>query len=147
MSFIDCNDNKTSSESTKRLVKAIDKYCEKQGIERETAIHKKNNIFDYCSNCIRSKKAIQLSAISALFDNENPNSFMEFAAQEEYGVSEIISGDSNQLRKLKYTYYKGKDLTIIFDNQQLDKTVFYDKKKKQLTFKQLPEELIKQLDI
>ena len=51
-----------------------------------------------------------------------------------------------QLRKMKYTYYRGKDLTIIFDNQQLDKTVFYDKNKKQLTFKQLPEELINQLD-
>ena len=146
MSFIDCNDNKTSSESTKRLVKAIDKYCEEQRIERDIAIQKKNSIYDYCLDCIKSKKAIQLSAISALFDVENPNSFMEFAAQEEYGVSEIISGDSNQLRKMKYTYYRGKDLTIIFDNQQLDKTVFYDKKKKQLTFKQLPEELINQLD-
>ena len=71
---------------------------------------------------------------------------MEFAAQEEYGVSEIISGDSNQLKKLKYTYYRGKDLTIIFDNQQLDKTVFYDRNKRQLTFKQLPEELINQLN-
>ena len=71
---------------------------------------------------------------------------MEFAAQEEYGVSEIISGDSNRLKKMKFTFYKGQDLTIIFDNQQLDKTIFYDKTKKQLTFKKLPDELINQLD-
>ena len=146
MKYIDCNDNKTSSESTRRLVKAIDQYCEEQEIEREIAIQRKNNIFDYCLNCIKSKKAIQLSTISVLFDKENPNGFMEFAAQEEYGVSEIISGDSNQLKKMKYTLYKDKDLVIMFDNQQLDKTVFYDKKKKQLTFTQLPEELINQLD-
>ena len=81
-----------------------------------------------------------------MFDNENPNGFKEYAAQEEYGVSEIISGDRIRLKKMKYTFYKGKDLTIIFDNQQLDKTVFYDKTKKQLTFKKLPEELINQLD-
>jgi nucleoid-associated protein YejK len=47
---------------------------------------------------------------------------------------------------LRFTYYKGKDLTIIFDNAQLDKTVFYDKNKKQLTFKELPEDLINQLE-
>lgn len=146
MSFIDCNDNKTSSESTKRLVNAIEKYCDLKSIDRDSSIQKRNEVYDYCLDCIKSKKAIQLSAISALFDNENPNDFKEFAAQEEYGVSEIISGDSGRLKKLKYTFYKGKDLTIIFDNQQLDKTVFYDKNKKQLTFKKLPEELINQLD-
>lgn len=146
MDFIDCNDNKTSSESTKRLVNAIEKYCEIKNIDRDTSIQKRNEVYDYCLDCIKSKKAIQLSAISALIDPENPNGFMEFAAQEEYGVSEIISGDSSRLKKLRYTFYKGKDLTIIFDNQQLDKTVFYNKKTKQLTFKKLPEELINQLD-
>lgn len=146
MSFIDCNDNKTSSESTKRLVNAVDKYCEEIGLDRDIAIQKKNEIFDYCLECIKAKKGIPLLAVSALFDQENPTQFMEFAAQEEYGVSEIISGDSNRLKKLKFTFYKGKDLTIIFDNQQLDRTIFYDKTKKQLTFKKLPDELINQLD-
>ena len=146
MSFIDCNDNKTSSESTKRLVNAVDKYCEEIGLDRDIAIQKKNEIFDYCLECIKAKKGIPLLAVSALFDQENPTQFMEFAAQEEYGVSEIISGDSNRLKKLKFTFYKGSDLTIIFDNQQLDKTIFYDKTKKQLTFKKLPDELINQLE-
>ena len=146
MSYIDCNDNKTSSESTKRLVKAVESYCVKIGLDRDTAILRKNEIYDYCLDCINSKKEIQLSAISALFDNENPNGFKEYAAQEENGVSEIISGDRTRLKKMKYTFYKGKDLTIIFDNQQLDKTIFYNKAKKQLTFKELPEELINQLD-
>lgn len=146
MDFIDCNDNKTSSESTKRLVNAIDKYCNNIGLDRDTSIRKKNEIYDYCLDCIKSKKEIQLSAISALFDNENPMGFLEFAAQEEYGVSEIISGDSSRIKKLRYTYYKDKNLTIIFDNEQLDRTVFYDKSKKQLTFKKLPEELINQLE-
>ena len=146
MSFIDCNDNKTSSESTKRLVNAIDKYCSEMGMNRDASIRKKNEVYDYCLDCIKTKKEIQLSAISALFDIENPNGFMEFAAQEEYGVSEIISGDSTRIKKLRFTYYKGKDLTIIFDNAQLDKTVFYDKNKKQLTFKALPEDLINQLE-
>lgn len=146
MSFIDCSDNTTSTESTKRLIKAIDGYCKKESYDREMTIRKKNLVFQYCSDCIKQRKEIRLDAISALFDNENPNLFMEYAASEQNGVSEIISGDAKQLRKIKYVTYKSDDLTIIFDNDKLEKTVFYDKNKKQLTFKELPEDLINELE-
>lgn len=146
MAFIDCNDNTTSTESTKRLVKALDKYCISKDYDRATSIQKKNSVYDYCIDCITNKKEILLSAISALLDNENPNDFKEYAAQENNGVSEIISGDKTQLRKIKYTYYKSNDLTIIFDNKQLDNTIFYNNKTKQLTFKHLPEKLIEELE-
>lgn len=146
MAFIDCNDKTTSKESTKRLVKTLDAYCKSKRYDRGFSIQKKNAVFEYCLDCITNRKEIQLSAISALLDNENPDEFKEYAAQEDNGVSEIISGDKTQLRKMRYTYYKSDNLTIIFDNTQLDKTVFYDKNKKQLTFKKLPERLIEELE-
>lgn len=146
MAFIDCNDNTTSTESTKRLVKTLDAYCKLKRYDRDVSIRKKNDVFEYCLDCITNKREIQLNAISALLDNENPDEFKEYAAQEDNGVSEIISGDKTQLRKMRYTYYKSDNLTIIFDNDQLDKTVFYNKKTKQLTFKKLPEKLINELE-
>lgn len=146
MSFIDCNDNTTNKESTKRLVKTLDKYCKEKYTLRTTQIQKKNQIFDYCLKCIKEKKEIQLSAISALIDNENPNDFKEYAANEDNCVNEIISGDKTQLRKMKFTYYKSEELTIIFDNAQLNNSVFYDKTKKQLTFKNLPKSLLEELE-
>lgn len=146
MAFVDCKDNTTNSESTKRLVKAIDEYCKTIGLDRNTSIHKKNAIFQYCTDCMNGKKEIRLDAISALFDNEHPNLFMEYAANEQNGVSEIISGDRKQLRKIKYVNYQTDDLTIIFDKNKLEETVFYDKVRKQLTFKKLPEGLIDELE-
>lgn len=146
MKFINCSDNTTSAESTKRLVQTLDTYCRYKKYDRNISIQKKNVVFEYCTNCITNKKEIQLSAISALLDNENPNEFKEYASQEDNGVSEIISGDKTQLRKMRYTYYKSDNLTIIFDNNELDKTVFYDKQTKQLIFRKLPEKLIKELE-
>ena len=146
MAFINCNDNTTSTESTKRLVQTLDAYCKSKKYDREVAIQKKNAVFEYCTQCIANKKEIQLSAISALLDNEHPDEFKEYAAQEDNGVSEIISGDKTQLRKMRYTYYRSDNLTIIFDNNELDKTVFYNKQTKQLIFKKLPEKLIKELE-
>lgn len=146
MAFINCNDNTTSTESTKRLVQTLDAYCKSKKYDRDVAIQKKNAVFEYCTQCITNKKEIQLSAISALLDNEHPDEFKEYAAQEDNGVNEIISGDKTQLRKMRYTYYRSDNLTIIFDNNELDKTVFYNKQTKQLIFKKLPEKLIKELE-
>jgi nucleoid-associated protein YejK len=146
MSFIDCQDKTTNAESTKKLIQTIDKYCSKKGYDRDTTIKKKNSIFDYCIDCLKDKKEISLSAISVLLDIEEPDEFAEFASNEENGVSPTISGDRSQLRKIKYVFYKDKDITVGFDNGLLNKTVFYDPQKKQLTFKKLPAELIMELD-
>ncbi|MBP1631374.1 MAG: hypothetical protein H6Q15_2267 [Bacteroidetes bacterium] len=146
MSFIDCADKTTSTESTKRLITAVQKFLHEKGYERTEIIKKRNDVSDYCNDCLNRKKEISLSSISALLNNEQPDEFKEFAAVEEYGVSEIISGDKAQLRRIKYVYYKDNDITVGFDNSLLGKDVIFDKSKKQLIFKHLPLELIKELE-
>lgn len=146
MSFIDCADKTTSTESTKRLIAAIDSFCNKKGYERKDIIKKRNDIFDYCIESMKNNREILLSAISAIMVLENPNEFMEFAAGEDFGVSPIISGDPAKIRRIKYVYYKDKDITVGFDNVLLNKDVFYDSQKKQLTFKNLPKGLVDELE-
>ncbi|MDD4529738.1 MAG: nucleoid-associated protein, partial [Bacteroidales bacterium] len=95
MNFIDCKDKTNSIDSTKLLVKAINKFCKEkedikeEGYSKEESIKKKNAIFSYCIDCLNSKKEISLKAISALFNNEKPEEFAQFASSEENGVSEI----------------------------------------------------------
>lgn len=146
MSFIDCADKTTSTESTKRLITAIDSFCNKKGYDRKDIIKKRNDIFDYCNESMKNNQEILLSTISAIMDIENPNEFMEFAGDEDFGVSPIISGDPAKLRRIKYVYYKDKEITVGFDNVLLNKNVFYDSQKKQLTFKNLPKGLIDELE-
>ena len=146
MDFIDCKDKTNNIESTKRLIRAIDSFCSEKGYDRDGVIKKKNDIYDYCNDCLKNKKEISLAAISALLNNEQPEEFAEFASSEENGVSATISGDKAQLRRIKYLYYKDSNITVGFDNELLNKTVFYEPKKKQLTFKNLPPELIEQIE-
>ena len=47
---------------------------------------------------------------------------------------------------IKYVYYKDKEITVGFDNVLLNKNVFYDSQKKQLTFKNLPKGLVDELE-
>ncbi|MGF7079604.1 nucleoid-associated protein [Mucilaginibacter sp. UYCu711] len=145
LTFIDCDNKTTSTESSKRLVNAIEAYATTKGYDRQSKIRLKNQIHDYCTDCMTKKKDIQLSAISALVDPDNINEFQEFAAGEEYGVSETIKGDKAQLKRIKYIMYKDDRYSVEFDAGLLGTDVIYNKEKNELTFKKVPEGLIKQL--
>lgn len=145
MSFIDCDNKTTSSESTKRLTTALDAFSKEKNYDRETKIRKRNEIFLYCEDCISRKVEIQLSAISALLDAENPKDFQVFAADEKYGVSASISGDKSKLRPMKFVTYKDKTMTVEFDCNLLGREVIYNPQKRELIIKKLPQELIDQI--
>ncbi|WP_080904770.1 nucleoid-associated protein [Parabacteroides sp. Marseille-P3160] len=147
MSFIDCNNKTTSAESTQRLLKAVDAYSDTKSLDRETRIQRRNEIYKYCDGCISDKKEIHLSVISALLDPDNPLEFQEFASDETFGVSSVISGDKTKLKPMKYVIYKAKDkkIAIEFDCSILGKDVVYNKQKNELTIRHLPQEFVSQI--
>jgi nucleoid-associated protein len=145
MSFIDCDNKTTNTESTKRLTRAIDEYVKEKGYDRKTKIKIRNIAYDYCTSCMKQKKEILLSALSALVDPDSVTDFQEFASDEEYGVSETIRGDSTQLRRIKFIKYKDEKYTVEFDSDLIGKDIFYNKQKNELTFKRVPEELASQI--
>lgn len=145
MSFVDCDNKTTNTESTKRLIKALDEYTTEKGYDRTTRIKKKNEVYEYCTDRIKQKEEIQLASISALLDPDNIDDFLHYAASEKYGVSETIKGDRTQLRRIKYIMYKDSKYTLEFDADLLGKEIIYNKQKNELTFKKLPEALISQI--
>lgn len=147
MSFIDCDNKTTSSESTQKLTNALDAFSKEKNYDRETKIRKRNEIFKYCEDCINEKREIQLSVISNLIDPENPEEFQTFASDEKYGVSSTISGDKSKLKPMKFVTYKDKKMTVEFDCNLLGKDVIYNPQKKELTIKNLPTALINQIPL
>lgn len=146
MSFIDCNDKTTSKLSSRRLLTAIDDYMNIKGLDIEEKRKRKNEIFGYCDSCISGKHGIQLSMISGLINPENPTEFSEYASSEEIGVSAVISGNRTELRTLKSVYYKDKSMTISFERGLLNtKKLKYHAGRKELIFRDLPQELIDQI--
>lgn len=145
MSFINCDNKTTNTESTKRLTRALDAYTKENNYDRKLTIEIKNLVFEHCTKCIKERKEIQLTTISALINPDDTTKFQEFAASEEYGVSEVIKGDSNQLRLIKYVKYRGEKYKLEFDKDLLGKDIFYNKQRNELTFKRVPDELTEQI--
>ncbi|MDP4201523.1 MAG: nucleoid-associated protein [Bacteroidota bacterium] len=142
MSFIGCANKQTSTESSKRLMQALDKYCKYKEYDKKKTTDIKNAISQFGIECINQKKGISLAAISALVDSENPYEFQEFASDDENEVNDVISGDRAIFKNIKLTKYKDDNMIIEFNNQLLlSKQIIYDKKKHILTINRIELDL------
>lgn len=139
--FIGCLDKTTATESSTLLLNTINSYLADNYIEEKIAKELKSKILDYCQNANRERKGILLSHISFLFDEENPNHFLEYASDERFGNSEVIKYDSRTLRSLKFIDYQTPDFTLKFNKQLLGKSIKISSDKTKITITDIPEEL------
>lgn len=147
LDFIGCADKSTNTDSSQAMVKALLEFLNKKGFSNDEVREKKKIVFDYCNTCIKEKREVLLSQISYMLDENEPNEFAEFASSEAYGVSEVVKTDSKVLRSLHYVEYRSNDLTVIFNTDLLtSKKIDYNPKTKALLIKELPADLIKELE-
>lgn len=143
MTFVDVDNKKTSTESTNSLINAFDEYSEFKKWERQTKIKKRNEVFEYCHDCMRQKKEILLTRISTIIDSDNAEDFEDFAIEGKHNVSSVISGDGAKMKILKYVTYSDDNLKIEFDSSLLlNETIHLNETTKKLTIKNVPQELI-----
>ncbi|WP_165384611.1 nucleoid-associated protein [Sphingobacterium corticibacterium] len=147
MTFIDCDNKNTNSESSQRLLTAMNAFFEKEKYSRKKKSQLKNDVFAYCEERMKNKKEILLSYISQLINKDDPESFQNFAIGEDYKVSSVIGGDKAKMKQLKYVSYEGENYKIEFEKgaMLLDKTVVYDKKSNDLIFKNIPMEFAEKI--
>ena len=146
MQFIDVDNKNTSTESTNRLLRAIDEFAKREGWDKERKIQRQDDVCSYCLDRIDKKQEILLSYISAIMDPDNPEKFQDLATDDEFGVSSVINGNKSKLRLLKRITYKDDNLRLEFNTKLfLDKTIIYDEKNNKITIKNIPELLKQQI--
>lgn len=142
--FIGCADKTTATESSTRLKSAINSYCIENGFDGTRTKEVKRKVYEYCQDCNRNRKEIQLTHISSIVDDENSEAFSFYASNENFSVSEIIKYDSKTLKTLKFVDYQSEDFSIRINKQMIGKTAKINKEKKTLTLTNIPDELIAQ---
>lgn len=146
MQFIDVDNKNTNTESTNRLLKAIEEFAKLEGWDRNKKIQQRDAVCTYCLDRMNEKREILLSDISAIMNPDYPEQFQDFATDEEFGVSSVISGNKSKLKQLKRIAYKDDNLKLEFDAKLfLDKTIIYDERRNKLTIKNIPNSLKQQI--
>src|SRR5690606_39239062 len=145
LNFIDCNNKNTHTESTKRLLNALDTFAAEKEFSTAEKIKKREEIYEYCKRCSKDRKEVLLENISALFYPEDVGLFKDFASAEEYKVSSVISVDNAIMRSLKYVKYRSEEFSIEFDEELVvNKKISLDARNR-ILIKEPPKYLIEKI--
>lgn len=135
--FIGCDDTIDSRSTTENLVYAIKDYCKSNPeINPETT---KEKVFLYCKEKIKDGKPVFISDLSRIVNEENPDSFLEYANNEERKITGTFSPDRYGLRGLTKFSLKLRGISVSIDSNMINQTVFYDSESGTLTIK-IPSE-------
>lgn len=146
MRFLDVDNKTTSTESTNRLITAIEDFAKSKKWNRSITMGKKNKVFEYCHKCMDNRQEILIESIANILDPESPEIFLDLATDDTHKVSAIISGDKQRMRLLKTITYNSDELKLEFDmNLLVDKKIILENNDKNLVIKDISDELIKKI--
>jgi nucleoid-associated protein len=128
------------------LVQAVEDFCNDSKLDKEETNQYRKQVFDYCSEQLKSNDEVEVSELSAeLPSSDDGSSFLDYTKERGYELEESFPADRTTVRKLAKYVGAGGGLSINFDSMLLGERVFYDPETDTLTIKGTPPNLRDQL--
>lgn len=126
------------------LLNAIDEYSKACDWSADDKIQAKRKVFDYCEEKRRDKEPLNLIALSAILNDQEPDSFTNFIKQKEYTLSDVFEADVKTYKRLQRVESKIGSIKLSFD-VVLSSKIDYHKQDNLLIIRDIPAELANKL--
>lgn len=150
--FIGCQEYTKATTDTKNLVRATEAYCKAHELSSEQTESVKNFVHEQCVSWLNEDQPVKLDSLSSLLDEKfqvevaDVGKFLEIAQSEPYLLNNELPIVKRALSGLKRYSGKNNKMYVTFDSNLLNKSVFYDSAKNELTITDhLPADLVKQI--
>ena len=147
--FVGCEEYTRARVDTQNLVLVTKQYCTTHKFSDDKSESVKRFVFDQCINWMNDDKPVLLESISSLLDDsfkpENKGAFLDIAQDEPYSLNNEVPIERSALKGLTRYFGKTKKMSISFDSELLNVSVFFDEETGTINITELPEKLIAQL--
>lgn len=146
--FIGCVEYTRAKIDTQNLVAVTKKFCFELGLTDDKTEEIKSFVFDQCIAWLEDGVSVQIDQLSQMLDArlglQDSGSFLEIAQSDPYLLNNELPIEKSSLRGLKRYIGKDKKLSISFDSDLLNVSIFYDDDD-ELKITKLPDALKQQL--
>lgn len=143
--FIGAQEGIDAPGETRTLLKAFSDFVKAEDIADDSASEKSLNLVEYARICDKIGDPVSLDNLSAVIDEDNPMTFVDFIRAGDYGISESFAADKRTLNQYRRYTGRAEGMSISFEAHLLGKRVEFDQDSASLTIKNLPTQLIDQL--
>jgi len=132
--------------NTDTALRAVDDYCENQEWNPEKRQVTRAKVFEYCKTKKDANEPVNLTALSAVINDLEPNSFVSFVRENEYPVSETFSPHPDSYKKLQHLAKRFGTISLGFDVGDLvAERVYYDATEESIVICNPPVDLVEQM--
>lgn len=147
--FIGCEEYTRAKVDTQHLVEVVKKYCTQHGFDEVKTEGAKQFVYDQCLDWLAEEIPVTIDALSELLDGKfqptQQNLFLEIAQSDPFFLNNEVPIEKTALRGLTRYSGKSKKMSLSFDSDLLNISVFFDEGNKSLLFTDLPGKLIDQM--
>lgn len=113
--FVGCAEFSDSSTQTTELTQVVKDYCRCNKFSNEQSVEFRRRVYDYCKDKLDKKERVFVPDLSRYLDEENPESFLQFANEGGYEVGTGFEVHPNSLKKLQRITGGNSEIRLAFD--------------------------------
>lgn len=141
-----CTEYTDSKHNTEKMREAFESYTESNGWNQEQKRDGRRRVYDYCETKDKAGEPVNLAALSALINDQDPDAFSVFVHEEGIEVGETFKPHKATYSRFKRIQRAFGSVKVSFDVQDLlDGRVAYDDNNECLVINGVPAELIDEI--
>jgi nucleoid-associated protein len=141
-----CTEYTDSKHNTEKMREAFESYIEKQSWTPEKKREGRRKVYDYCESKNKDGEPVNLTSLSAIVNDQDPESFAAYVREEGYEVGETFKPHKATYTRFKRIQRQFGSVKVSFDVQDLlDGRVDYDDSIECLVIADFPAELIEEI--
>ncbi len=141
-----CTEYTDSKHHTGEMREAFEAFSSANEWSQEQKRAARQRIYDYCEAKEKAGESANLTALSALIDDQNPGAFSDYVRDNAYEVSETFKPHKATYRRFKRISRTFGSVRVSFDVQDLlNGDVDFDQDNDCLVINNLPEDLIDEI--
>lgn len=141
-----CTEFTDSKHNTRQMTEAFEAFCAERDWPYEKKRETRRKVFEYCEAQDKAGEPVNLTALSAYVDDQEPDAFVDFVRANNYEVGETFKPHRDTYVRFKRISKQFGSVKVSFDVQDVyDGKVDYDEASNCLLITTPPDELIKEI--
>ncbi|WP_446809394.1 nucleoid-associated protein [Methylomonas sp. 2BW1-5-20] len=141
-----CTEYTDSKHHTGQTLDAFEDYCETNAWPPEQRHEGRRRVYEYYEAKNKADEPVNLTALSAIIDDQNPVAFSDFVRDNGYEIDETFKPHKTTYNRFKRISKTFGSVRVSFDVQDIwDGRVDYDEDNTCLVITNLPDELITEI--
>lgn len=141
-----CTEYTDSRHNTEQMRKALEAYCDHETWAMDRKRDVRRRVYEYCDAKEKAGEPVNLTALSVVINDQEPEAFSAFVRESGYEVGETFKPHKATYTRFKRIQRQFGSVKVSFDVQDLiDGRVDYDDANGYLVISNLPHDLIDEI--